>query len=115
MVIMGGQMVSLKHKFGKRVKELRKQAGLTQEQMAELIGIEPPNISKMENGMHFPQPEKIEKIANALNVNIFDLFEFEHLQKRDDLIKYIKSEIDNFDEKKIELVYKFIYNLKLYR
>lgn len=108
-------MTSLKYKFGKRVRELRKNVGLTQEQMAEIIGIEPPNISKMENGMHFPQPEKIEKIAKALNVNIFDLFEFEHLQKKEDLIKYIKSEIENFDEKKIELVYKFIYNLKLYK
>lgn len=108
-------MTSLKVKFGKRMRELRKISGLTQEQMAEKIGIEPPNISKIENGMHFPQPDKIEKIASALNVKIFDLFEFEHLQNKDDLIKYIKSEIECFDEKKIKLVYKFIYNLKLYK
>lgn len=108
-------MTSLKLKFGKRVRELRKNIGLTQEQMAEIIGIEPPNISKMENGMHFPQPDKIEKIAKALNVSIFELFEFEHFGKKEELIRYIKSTIDNFDEKKIRLVYKFIYNLKLYK
>ena len=108
-------MTYLKNKFGQRVKELRKGKGLTQEQLAELINIEPPNVSKMESGLHFPQPEKIEKIAKALDISIKDLFEFEHFQKKEDLIKYINSSIKEFDLKTIELVYKFIYNLKLYK
>ena len=44
------------------IKELRKLKGLTQEQIAELINIEPPNISKIESGTHFPQPENIDPI-----------------------------------------------------
>lgn len=108
-------MTSLKLKFGKRVRELRKSKGFTQEQIAELINIEPPNFSKMENGMHFPQPEKIEKIAKALGVEIRELFEFEHLQKKQDLIKYIINELEALDTKDIELIYKFVYNLKLYK
>lgn len=47
-------MNSLKAKFGKRIRELRKRSGFTQEKLAEMIGMEPPNISKMENGLHFP-------------------------------------------------------------
>ena len=39
-------MSSLKDKFGKRVKEIRKGKGITQEQLAESVNIEPPNISK---------------------------------------------------------------------
>ena len=108
-------MAHLKSKFGQRVKELRKSKGLTQEQLAELINIEPPNVSKMESGLHFPQPEKIEKIANALGMDIKDLFDFEHFQKKEDLIHYINQTIKDFDLKTIELVYKFIYNLKLYK
>ena len=108
-------MASLKDKFGKRVKELRKSKGLTQEQIAELINIEPPNVSKMENGLHFPQPEKIEKIAKALDINIKDLFDFEHFQKKEDLVKHITSSLNEFDLKTIELIYKFISNLKLYK
>ena len=108
-------MTSLKQKFGKRVRELRKSKGLTQEQIAEIINIEPPNVSKMENGLHFPQPDKIEKIAKALNVDVHELFDFEHIQKKQDLVKYIKASLDNFDTKTLELVYKFIYNLKLYK
>ena len=82
-------MKSLKYKFGKRVRELRKSRGITQEQIAELINIEPPNVSKMENGMHFPQPDKIEKIAKALNVEIYDLFDFEHHNDRIELLNKI--------------------------
>ena len=108
-------MTSLKQKFGKRVRELRKSKGFTQEQIAEIINIEPPNVSKMENGLHFPQPDKIEKIAKALNVDVHELFDFEHIQKKQDLVKYIKASLDNFDTKTLELVYKFIYNLKLYK
>ncbi len=108
-------MTSLKLKFGKRVKELRKKAGITQEQMAELIGIEPPNISKMESGMHFPQPEKIERIAKALDVSISDLFEFEHIMPRQSLIRYINTEIENLSDNALQMVYKFIFNLKLYK
>lgn len=108
-------MSSLKIKFGKRVKELRRSKGITQEQMAEIINIEPPNVSKMENGLHFPQPDKIEKIANALEVSVQDLFDFEHIKKKQELIKYIESTIKNLDTKDLEFIYKFIYNLKLYK
>lgn len=108
-------MTSLKHKFGKRVKELRKSKGLTQELLAELINLEPPNVSKLESGLHFPQPDKIEKIANALSVEVHDLFDFEHIKKRQDLIKYIKKTVECFDIKTLELIYKFIYNLTIYK
>ncbi len=108
-------MTSLKEKFGKRLKEIRKSKSLTQEQVAEYVGIEPVNISKIECGMHFPQPDKIEKMAAVLNVEIKELFNFEHFNNRDILIKYIEESLEEFDLKDIELVYKFISNLKLYK
>lgn len=36
---------------GKRLKELRKQAGMTQTQVAEAIGLEPGTISRIERGI----------------------------------------------------------------
>ena len=108
-------MSSLKLKFGKRLRELRRSVGMTQEQLAELVNIEPPNLSKIECGMHFPQPDKIEKIAQALNVDIKELFDFEHFQTKQELIEFIDSSLDEFELKTIELVYKFVSNLKLYK
>ena len=108
-------MSSLKFKFGKRLRELRRSIGMTQEQLAELVNIEPPNLSKIECGMHFPQPDKIEKIAQALKVEIKALFDFEHFQKKQELIEFIDSSLDGFELKTVELVYKFVSNLKLYK
>ena len=108
-------MTNIKQKFGKRIKELRKDKGFTQEQIAERIGIEPPNISKLEKGTHFPLPENIEKIASALNVEIKDLFDFEHFNSKEILVKKIYEYIDNADDKEIEFLYKTIYNLNLFK
>lgn len=108
-------MNSLKIKFGKRLRELRRSKGITQEQLAELVNIEPPNISKIECGMHFPQPDKIEKIASALGVEIQNLFEFEHFQAKQQLIDYITDSLQDFELKTIEFIYKLIQNLKLYK
>ena len=108
-------MGSLKEKFGKRLRELRKSKSVTQEQIAEIVGIEPVNISKIERGMHFPQPDKIEKFALALDVDIKTLFDFEHFQDKDTLIKTINIALKDFDIKNVEMVYKFVSNLKLYK
>ena len=115
ILLLGGIMNTLKLKFGKRIKELRKSRGFTQEQLAELINIEPTNISKIECGMHFPQPDKIEKIAMAFGLEIRDLFDFEHFQTKQELIRRIDEALDNFELKTVELVYKFVSNIKLYK
>ena len=115
IVLLEGIMISLKQKFGKRVRELRKSKSLTQESLAELMNMEPSNVSKLECGLHFPQPEKIEKLAKILDVDVQNLFEFDHFNKKQDLIKYIDDSIENFDLRTLELVYKFVYNLKLYK
>lgn len=41
--------------------------------------------------MHFPQPDKIEKLAQALNLDVKELFDFEHFQKKNELIEFIDS------------------------
>ena len=107
-------MSDLKRNFGKRVRELRKSAGFTQEKLAELIDFEPSNISKMEKGLHFPQPEKIERIAKALHTEIYELFNFEHLKDKTELIFEVKKFAEKAHIKDLELVYKFIKNIEIY-
>ena len=108
-------MSILKSKFGRRVKELRKSKNLTQDQLAELIDIEPPNISKLENGNHFPLPDNIEKISKALDVQIKELFDFDHFDEREMLMTKITEYLNNADNKELEFIYKTIENLKQYK
>ena len=82
---------SLKKKFGSRVKYLRKMNKITQEQLSGLIHIEPPNISKMEKGVHFPSPRNIEKLAEILQVEIKDLFDFDNLNENLNQLSSLKK------------------------
>ncbi|HQU44116.1 MAG TPA: helix-turn-helix transcriptional regulator [Pirellulales bacterium] len=51
-----------------RIKALRKEKGLTQEQLAQRSGLPQSHISKLENGKHSPSALTLEKIASALGV-----------------------------------------------
>ena len=108
-------MISIKKKFGKRIKELRKSKNMTQEQLAGLLGIEPPNVSKLESGMHFPMPENIEKLAKILDIDVKELFDFGHLEEKKYLIEMLKNYIDNAEENEIKFLYKTILNIEQFK
>jgi transcriptional regulator with XRE-family HTH domain len=54
--------------FGARVRELRLQAELTQEQLAEAAGLHPTFISNLERGYRVPTLVTVLKVASALNL-----------------------------------------------
>lgn len=51
---------------GTRIKDIRKQKGLTQKQLGDMCGIADSNIRKYENGYQNPKIETLQKIATAL-------------------------------------------------
>ncbi len=53
-----------------RLKELRKERGLTQVQMQMLTGIDQSDYSKIENGKRYYTFEQCRKIAIALNTSM---------------------------------------------
>ena len=69
-------MASLKTKFGLRLKIIRTDRGLTQEQLAELLDVTIDTISKMERGVHGPRFELLERIARALKTPVHAFFQF---------------------------------------
>ena len=93
--------------LGKRIKELRKLSGLTQEKFSEMIGIETTSLSGIESGRHFPSMPTLEKIANNLNVELKTLFEFNHLRPINEIKQDIIKNIDKLDDNQIKLIYKF--------
>ena len=62
-------------RFGKNVAHYRKEAGLTQERLGELTGLDRGYISGVERGVRNPAIVNIEKIAKALRVKPSRLFE----------------------------------------
>ena len=59
-------MENTKKLLGTRIKEIRKAKGLTQEQLAESIGIEIPSLSNIENGKTYPSSDTIEGLIQVL-------------------------------------------------
>lgn len=54
--------------LGKRIMALRKAAGMTQEQVAERLGVSPQAVSKWENDVSCPDVTMIPRIARLFNV-----------------------------------------------
>jgi len=67
---------SAQQKLGKRVRELRIDAGLTQEKLGFMTGLDRTYISGIERGVRNPSLRNIEKIAKALKVRVSSLANF---------------------------------------
>jgi transcriptional regulator with XRE-family HTH domain len=64
---------SRQQKFGKRVRELRIEAGLTQEELGFRAGLDRTYISGIERGKRNPSLRNIDKLAKALRVETYEL------------------------------------------
>lgn len=62
--------------FGKRVQALRTELGISQEKFAEKAGVHRTYIGMVERAERNVTLKSIEKIANAFNLSISELFNF---------------------------------------
>ncbi len=101
-------MEDIKILFGKKIRELRKKHKFTQSNLAEIVNVDDKHISCIESGKNFPSANLISKIAEALNVEIKDLFEFSYLQTPQNLKFEINSMIEKLNDEQLTLAYKYI-------
>ncbi len=66
-------MATVYSKFGQQVRKLRKQQGLTQEELAEKAMIDPKSIIEIENGKRNPSLKTMHKIAKVLKTSTSEL------------------------------------------
>ncbi len=99
--------MKLKHNVGRRIKEIRKKRGFSQEKLAELVDIEQNTLSCIETGNNFCTAETLEKIITALGIEPAELFDFGHQKANDELLVEINTMLKNTPEK-IPEAYKII-------
>src|SRR5215207_8413574 len=63
----GGRLVE-------NVRRMRREKGLSQQELADLAGVGQDSISAIETGKHEPHPRTLRKLANALDVEVADFF-----------------------------------------
>lgn len=60
----------MKLQIGEKIKELRRQKGITQEQLAEILGLSCQSVSRWEIGTCYPDIELLPVIANYFDISM---------------------------------------------
>lgn len=83
--------------IGNKIRELRKQRGITQEQLAESIGISFQAVSKWENNIALPDITLAPVLASYFGVSMDELFDF-NLKEIECAVKNITDEAYKYRE-----------------
>jgi len=103
--------MNIKKLLGKRLQEIRKKRNLTQERLAELVGLDTSSISHIENGKYYPNAENLDKILDVLKIKPSEIFTFENYSPKEELIAEMNEAMQH-DEKLTRLMYKFYLSAK---
>ena len=106
--------MGIKQELGQKIKRMRVNRGLTQEQLAEIVNISQRTLSGIEIGENFVTAETLDKLIKALNTTSEELFATNHLKNSEILSQEIKDDIEYLSKnpKKLETLYNIIKALK---
>ena len=85
--------------LGKKIRQLRFKAGLTQEQLADKLGIAAQSVSKWENAVAMPDITTLPLLAEVFGVSIDDLFDlsteqrFNRIENRMDIEEELPQDV----------------------
>jgi transcriptional regulator with XRE-family HTH domain len=102
-------------KLGDRIREYRKQAGLTQKQLGEKLGVSNVNIGQYERGLRNPKLPQLKRIADALDIP-FDLLVSDKVNELVDAGKEIDPGVldiftqTEFEEKLAHIHYSLMFD-----
>jgi len=97
-----------KAKIGKFIANCRKEKGLTQEQLAEMLNVTGKSVSKWENGNSLPDASLYEPLCSILDITINELFAGQRIKDEDykriaddNLMQMLKYKLYNMSDKTI--------------
>jgi len=83
MMVKGGAKPMNQKKIGALLRELRREKNLTQEQLAEILGVTNRSVSRWENGVNMPDFDLVIEIVNYFEVSIDEFLDGE---RKNDMI-----------------------------
>lgn len=81
------------------IADCRKQKGLTQAQLAEIIGVSDKSISRWENGKTMPDFSLYEPLCEALDIQVSELLYAKKMTEQEKTIQGEKSALNIFKTK----------------
>ena len=79
--------------FGEKIFEARRQKGLTQEALADMLGVTAQAVSKWERGESMPETALLPKLAQILDTSIDELFSVE----KKPVVEYVPEKQRDFN------------------
>ena len=67
-------MKNLREIFAHNLKEKRRNCGFSQAKLAEMVNVSVHHIATIETARNYPTLDLVERMANALNIEIYELF-----------------------------------------
>lgn len=106
--------MGIKQELGLKIKRMRINRGLTQEQLAEMVDVSQRTMSGIEIGENFVTAETLDKIISALNTTSEELFATNHLKGQEYLLNEIHNYINLISQnpQKLETLYNIVKSLK---
>lgn len=99
-------------KMGRRMQYYRQKANLTQEKLAEKIGLSPNHLSRIEAGKHNPYFENIMLAAKELDVPIDAFLEDVEENQINTFLSIIKTDLLTMNKNQLKMLKRFIEILK---
>lgn len=96
-------------KFGENLQKLRKERGISQEQLAEQLGVTRQSVSKWESSASYPEMDKIVAICNIFHCDMDVLINKDITEERDkkDASKVVKVGFKNIADYIKKTIYLF--------
>lgn len=104
-------------KIGGFLRELRKESGLTQEQLSERLGVTNRSVSRWENGTNMPDFDLVIELANLYNITIEEFLDGERKnnmiekEKEETLLKV--AEYENNDKMNLSKRTRWVFILAM--
>ena len=107
------ESMGVKEELGKKIKRMRINRGLTQEQLSEAVDISQRTLSGIEIGENFVTAETLDKLIKALNTTTEELFATNHLRKKEEIVDEIISNLKIISEnsEKLDILYNVTLSL----
>ena len=104
--------MDIKRAVGKRIKIVRQRNGLTQDQLAEQVGLSPKYISGIERGVENPSMDILLRMAKMLGVEPYDLFLFRESEESEKALrKGIEKMVREAGREKLQLYFDVMRNI----
>jgi transcriptional regulator with XRE-family HTH domain len=98
-------MTSLREIFAHNLKEKRRNCGFSQAKLAEMVNVSVHHIATIETARNYPTLDLVERMANALNIEIYELF-INPLSPPEEMERLYQTVAKNIDQVVAEAVEK---------